>query len=133
MLYADKILMSFSAEPLTRMPIPLVPFTLSLLERYILKENGDLYNFDNFLEKHASRSVKEITKQDGGSQRMAYYRSQENRSNQKAALKAEAHRLRTQENLSYRKIAQKLKDMGMTNKVKSHVTIAEWIRQYNTR
>ena len=64
---------------------------------------------------------------------MAYYRSQENRSKEKKALMAEAYQLRTQENLSYRKIAQRLKDMGMTNKVKSHVTIKKWIRQYNTR
>ena len=133
MLYPNKILVSFSAEPVTRMPIPPVPFTLPLLERYTLKENGDLYNFDNFLEKHVSRSAKEIEKQDRISQRMAYYRSQENRSNKKEALMAEAHRLRTQENLSYRKIAQRLKDMRMTNKLKSHVTIAKWVHQYNTK
>ncbi len=48
---------------------------------------------------------------------------------EKEIVKAEAFRLHTEEGLSYRQIAQKLKDTGMTEKVKNQQTISNWIKE----
>ena len=72
MINLNKFLVSLSAEPVSRIPIAPIPFTLPQMETYILDEDGDLAEFDSYLEKNATRSVKEIAEQNGVSERTAY-------------------------------------------------------------
>ena len=80
MMNLNKLLISFSAEPVSRIPITPVPFTLPDLETYILNEDGDLTDFDAYLEANTTRSVKDIAEQDGIHISTAYRRTENQRS-----------------------------------------------------
>ena len=90
MINPNKMIVSFSAEPVSRIPIPPVPFILPELETFILKDNGDLATFDAYLESKAKRSVKEVTEQDGVSESTAYRRTKKQRVDAKTEMKAKA-------------------------------------------
>jgi len=124
MLHIDKILFSLSAEPISRMPIQPIPFTLPQLERFILKEQGDVAEFDEYLEKLNQRTAKEVQQQDGVSRRQAFYQTEKQNKTKKQERKDEAYRLYTKENLTYEEIANALG-------VKSHTTIMRWLKKYD--
>lgn len=130
MLHPNKLLFLLSAEPVSRIPIAPVPFTLPQLEKFVLKEDGDVAVFDEYLAKLEDRSAKEVQQQDGVSQRWAYEVTKEQRQNDKEALKAEAYRLHTEENLSYRKVAKRLHETGMTKKLKGPRAIGYLIESF---
>ena len=107
MINPNKIIVSLSAEPVSRIPIPPVPFILPELETFILKDSGDLAAFDTYLENKAKRSVKEVAEQDGVSESTAYRRTKKQRTDTDAQLAKDALELEKQ-GLSLRKIATKL-------------------------
>ena len=126
MINPDKLLISLSAEPVSRIPIAPVPFILSELETYILDEDGDLAEFDAYLEKNATRSVKDIAEQDGVSKRTAYRKTEKHRSDTRAETEKQVLELADQ-GLSQRKIKDKLgislgKVQGILKKHKHKVT-----------
>ena len=130
MIYPNKLLFLFSAEPVGRIPIPPVPFTLPQLEKYVLKEQGDVASFDAYLEKLDDRSVKEVEVQEAVGKSWAYELTKEQRQNKKDAVKAVAYRLHTEEKLSYREIAKRLHETGMTKKLKGPRSIGYWINSF---
>ena len=84
MINPNKLMFSFSAEPVSRIPVAPVPFTLQDLENFILHEDGDLADFQAYLENKATQSVKEIQEQDKVSEKTAYRRTQKQRADAKA-------------------------------------------------
>ena len=111
MINPNKLMFSFSAEPVSRIPVAPVPFTLQDLENFILHEDGDLADFQAYLENKASLSVKDIIEQDGVPKSTAYRRTQKQRADAKAKDDAElAKRARAlkDKGLSHRKIATEL-------------------------
>lgn len=127
MLNPNKILFSLSAEPVSRIPIAPVPFTLPDLEKFVLKEQGDVAAFDEYLEKLNQRSAKEVQQQDGVSRRWAFETTKEQRKMSKQEKMDEAYRLYTEEKLSYRAIAKRLHETGITEKLKGPRAIQYWI------
>ena len=111
MINPNKMIVSLSAEPVSRIPIPPVPFILPELETFILQEDGDLATFDAYLESKAKRSVKDIVEEDGVSERTAYRRTAEQRDDAKEKTDAELEKSALElekQNLSLTKIATKL-------------------------
>ena len=106
MINGNKMMVSFSAEPVSRIPIPPVPFVLPELETFILKDEGDLADFDTYLENKAYRSVKDIVEEDGVSESTAYRRTENQRSESVENEIKIVLKLKSQE-LSIRKIADK--------------------------
>lgn len=121
MLHPNKLLFLLSAEPVSRIPIAPVPFTLPQLERFVLKEDGDVAVFDEYLVKLEDRSVKEVQQQDRVSQRWAYKTTEEQRQNDKEALKAEVYRLYHEEKLTQSEIENRT---GI-----NQGTISRWLKK----
>ena len=107
MINPNKLLVSLSAEPVSRIPIAPVPFTLPQTETYILDQDGDLAEFDAYLEKNATRSVKDISEQDGVHISTAYRRTRKQRTDSRAETEEQVLELANQ-GLSQRKIKGKL-------------------------
>lgn len=83
MINPDKIILSFSAEPVSRVPIDPMPFMLPELEQFAIKENGDIAAFDDWLEEKAQQPVEKIAEQEGIKTRAAYYRTEKQRAGSK--------------------------------------------------
>ena len=107
MINPNKLMFSFSAEPVSRIPVAPVPFTLPELENFILQKNGDPTNFDAYLENKATQSVKDLAEKDGVSERTAYRRTQKQRADAKAETEQQVLKLADQ-GLSQRKIKERL-------------------------
>ena len=107
MINTNKMIVSFSAEPVSRIPIPPVPFTLPEMETFIMKEAGDLAAFDTYLELKASRSIRKIAEQDGVSKSTAYRRTEKQRADAKSKIERRVLELHDQE-YSIREISDEL-------------------------
>lgn len=105
MMHENKYIFLFTAEPVRRIPVTPIPFTLPQLERF-LEERGDIVEFEDYLKELAERSAKEIQEQDGVSRRQAFYESAENNKKSKQDDINEVLRLK-EKGLSIRKIANK--------------------------
>ena len=103
MINPNKLMFSFSAEPVSRIPVAPVPFTLQALENFILHEDGDLADFQAYLENKATQSVKDLAEKDGVSERTAYRRTAKQSADAKAKTDAELA-----------KRARDLKDQGFS-------------------
>ncbi|MDE0398901.1 MAG: helix-turn-helix domain-containing protein [Candidatus Poribacteria bacterium] len=124
MIHENKLIFLFTAEPVRRIPIAPIPFTLPQLERFLDKEQGDIVNFEDHLNELETLSMKEQAEQEGISERAMYYKKGQDKKKDKEALKAEAYRLHTEEGLSYREIACRLN-------MRSHTTISRWFNKDN--
>ena len=106
MINPNKLMFSLSAEPVSRIPIAPVPFTLPELENFILNTDGDLADFDVYLESKATQSIKDLAEQDGVSERTAYRRTEKQRAEAVDNDTQTVCKLKNQ-GLSIRKIADK--------------------------
>ena len=104
MLHANRICFDFSCEPVSGIPIPPILFTLEDTSA-CLAEQGNLDDFDVFLEKQGKRTVKEVAEQVEVTERTARRRTAENRRIEKAEFESEVKRLHDRK-LSIRKIAE---------------------------
>ena len=86
MINEDKLIFLFTAEPISGIPVAPIPFTLPQLERFLLKENGDIADFEAYLQTldEHRQDVKLIVEQEGVSERWAYKKTEEERKQAKA-------------------------------------------------
>lgn len=84
MINEDKLFFLFTAEPVSRLPVTPIPFTLPQLERFLLKENGDIADFEAYLQKIDEQSVQQRAEQEGVSERTIYRQTQGTRKQTKA-------------------------------------------------
>ena len=121
MLHENKLIFLFTAEPVQRIPVAPIPFTLKQLERFLFEEDGDIVDFEAYLQELEALDVKEIAEVEGLKKSQAYKKTEEKRKQTDEDLKAEAYRLASEENLNQQEIADRLG--------KGLATINRWIKE----
>ena len=122
MIHEGKRVYLLTSEPVSGLPI--VPILCTIPDmKGCQTEHGTLDELEEYLENKANRSVKEAAEQDEVSERTAYRRTEKQRAYTKAEMKAKAYRLYNQQNLS-------LKEIANIFGVKSHTTVARWLKPY---
>ena len=72
MINENKLIFLFTAEPVRRIPVAPIPFTLPQLERFLYKEQGDITEFEAYLNELEEMDVKELAEKEGISERAVY-------------------------------------------------------------
>ena len=83
MIHENKLIFLFTAEPVRRIPVAPILFTLPQLERF-LKDDGDIVDFESYLKDLAEMDVKELAEAEGIKKTQAYDKTKDARNQKKA-------------------------------------------------
>ena len=87
MIHEDKLIFLFTSEPVRRIPVAPILFTLPQLERFL--EDGDIVEFEDYLKELDEMDVAELAEHEGISEQAMYKKTEASRKQTKAEKDAE--------------------------------------------